>query len=45
LSCTESILGSYSDRDPSSVELSREIQDEFINEFKEYKEALEVKVL
>lgn len=39
------ILGSYSDRNPSKIELRKGIEDEFLNEFSEYKEALEVKAL
>ncbi|UBF27671.1 hypothetical protein K9N68_07060 [Kovacikia minuta CCNUW1] len=39
------ILGSYSDRNPTKIELSKGIQDKFLHEFSEYKEALEVKAL
>lgn len=39
------ILGSYSDRNPSKIELSRGIEEEFLHKFSEYKEALEVKAL
>lgn len=39
------ILGNYFERNPSKVELSNEIEEEFLHKFSEYKEALEVKHL
>lgn len=39
------VLGGYSDRQPTKVELSEEIQEEFLREFSKYREALEVKAL
>jgi hypothetical protein len=39
------VLGSYFDQNPSQVELSLEIEEEFLHKFTEYKEALEVKHL
>jgi hypothetical protein len=39
------VLGSYFDQNPSQVELSLEIEEEFLHKFSEYKEALEVKHL
>lgn len=41
----ESLLGDYSDRHPSAVELSTEIEEEFLAEFSEYREALEIQRL
>ncbi|GAB4161090.1 MAG: hypothetical protein Fur0046_39920 [Cyanobacteria bacterium J069] len=38
-------MGDYSDRHPSAVELSTEIEEEFLAEFNEYKEALEIQRL
>jgi hypothetical protein len=39
------VLGNYFDQNPSQVELSLEIEEEFLHKFSEYKEALEVKHL
>ena len=39
------VFGSYFDRNPTKVELSREVEDEFLQEFKDYREELEVKRL
>ncbi len=39
------ILGDYLDRHPSNVELSREVEEEFLAEFSAYREGLEVKRL
>ncbi|QKD84178.1 hypothetical protein HPC62_20145 [Thermoleptolyngbya sichuanensis A183] len=41
----EPLLGSYSDRHPSAVELSTEIEEEFLAKFSEYREALEIRHL
>jgi hypothetical protein len=41
----EPLLGNYSDRHPSAVELSTEIEEEFLAEFSEYREALEIQRL
>ncbi|GAB4460235.1 MAG: hypothetical protein OHK0037_07090 [Elainellaceae cyanobacterium] len=41
----EPLFGSYSDRHPSAVELSTEIEEEFLAEFSEYREALEIQRL
>ena len=38
----EPILGSYSDKNPSKVELNQEIQEQFFREFTELKEQLEI---
>lgn len=39
------LLGNYFDHNPTKVELSTEIETEFLHEFTEYREALEVKHL
>jgi hypothetical protein len=39
------ILGDYFDRNPSKVELSREVAEEFLAEFRIYREGLELKRL
>lgn len=39
----EPILGSYSDRNPTRIELSNEIQSEFLAEFSRFKEELEIR--
>ncbi len=41
----EPLLGNYSDRHPSAVELSTEIEAEFLAEFSEYRQALEIQRL
>lgn len=41
----EPLLGNYSDRNPSNIELSSEIREEFALELNNYKEQLEVKEL
>lgn len=41
----EPILGTYSNRNPTKVELSAEITEEFLREFSAYREALEAKRL
>ncbi|MFQ3615777.1 MAG: hypothetical protein SNJ57_04620 [Cyanobacteriota bacterium] len=41
----EPLLGNYSDRHPSAVELSTEIEEEFLAEFSEYRQALEIQRL
>lgn len=39
------VLGNYSTRNPSEIELSQAIEAEFLYEFAEYKETLEIKAL
>ena len=39
------IFGNYFDRNPSKVELSREVEEEFLQDFNAYREELEVKRL
>lgn len=39
------VLGNYSTRNPSNIELSQAIEAEFLHEFSEYKETLEIKAL
>lgn len=39
------VLGNYSTRNPSEIELSQAIETEFLHEFAEYKETLEIKAL
>lgn len=39
------VLGNYSTRNPSDIELSQAIETEFLHEFAEYKETLEIKAL
>lgn len=39
------LLGNYFEQNPTKVELSKEIQEEFINEFREFRETLEIKRL
>ncbi|MBW4464761.1 MAG: hypothetical protein KME07_04885 [Pegethrix bostrychoides GSE-TBD4-15B] len=39
------VFGRYFDRNPSKVELSREVEQEFLEEFKDYREELEIKRL
>ncbi|MBF2075121.1 MAG: CemA family protein [Synechococcales cyanobacterium C42_A2020_086] len=41
----EPILGNYSDRHPSQIELSEEIRQHFLAEFVEFKEGLEIEQL
>lgn len=41
----EPILGNYSDRHPSQIELSEEIRQHFLSEFVEFKEGLEIEQL
>jgi hypothetical protein len=39
------VLGDYSTRNPVKIELSQEIEEEFLHEFSNYKETLEIKAL
>lgn len=39
------VLGNYSDRNPTKIELSEGIEERFLGEYSKYKEALEVKTL
>jgi hypothetical protein len=39
------VFGSYFDRNPTKVELSQEVEEKFLQEFKDYREELEVKRL
>lgn len=39
------LLGNYFEQNPTKVELSKEIQEEFISEFREFRETLEIKRL